>query len=160
MPDQEAVITTFEQPIAWARSLKRLKPDRWLVPTAPGAWSVGGCLAHMLAWDRYLLEYRLPLIHPGAQLAASPDDEVVNGQAAVYASAVSRDALIEEFAAVRGELVRHCRTLSSAEFEAPFTIKDMPFSFRAYLNMLIEHEQEHQAELAPFLEQVQVIGDS
>lgn len=151
MPDQEAVITAFEEPIAWARSLKRLKPDRWLVPTAPGAWSVGGCLAHLLAWDRYLLDYRLPLIHAGAQLPASPGDEALNGPAAAYASATPQDALIEEFVAVRGELARHCRELSSAEFEAPFTINGIPFSFHAYLDMLIEHDCEHQAELAPFL---------
>ena len=152
MPDQEAMITAFEEPVAWARSLKRLSPERWLVPTAPGAWSVGGCLAHLLAWDRYLLEYRLPLIHAGAQLPASPGDEALNGPAAAYASTISPDALIEEFAAVRGKLAAHCRTLSGAEFEAPFTINGRPFSFCAYLDMLIEHDREHQAELAPFLE--------
>ena len=100
----------------------------------PGGWSVGETLAHLLAWDRFALTERLPRMRPGAALPSAPDVEAFNARTAAHARAdISRDALIAEFATVRGTLVAHLRALPAGSATMTFTIAGQQQTVQDYV---------------------------
>lgn len=142
------VLTAFEESVSWAASLCNRPPELWLRPMKADAWSVGECLAHMIAWDRFLLERRLPEIRRNAQLGPGPNAQSVNEAAAFRArSGIGRDALVSEFTELRLAIVERVRIMEREAGDFDFSINGTPIRFSDYMLAQARHTLHHQAQI-------------
>lgn len=154
MPTIEESLHTCSDFLDWGHALANVPAQRWLAPMRPGNWSIAECLAHLIAWDRYMITERLPRITSGARLPSAPDVQELNSSAAAYArSGITQIELVEEFIATRGALIDGMRRLMDHEGDPTFSINGNPIALSHYLHGMIEHDQHHQQDIDGFLSQ-------
>jgi hypothetical protein len=150
---QNEIISQYEALIPWVRSLNKEGDQIWLTPMMPGKWSAGEIISHLMFWDRFILEKRLPLMKPGVTLPpAGVDPEKMNGLASEYAlSGISKKALILEFVTVREKLLDQLKSIPGEEFHADLTVNISTLSVYSYIKGMIEHDRHHQKQIQFFL---------
>ncbi len=154
MSHQSNALNAYAQYISWVQSLRQVPQSLWLAPLEPGKWSIGEIIAHLMAWDRFVEQERLPALQSGALLAPSPDETTFNERAAAYARAgITRDQLIEDFINVRRGLVQQLQNLPEGQFQILFALDGHSMTLDTYLNELVDHDREHQEEIEAFLKE-------
>ncbi|MGO0062230.1 DinB family protein [Brevibacillus fluminis] len=149
----EEILQRYETSIAWANAARQITEEQWLSPMKDGKWSIAETVSHLIAWDRFILDVRLPHIAPGKQLASAPVDvETMNGDAARYArSGVTRDELLDQWVDVRSRLLDKLRTHSEESFAAPYYIGDREMTLARYIEGMIDHDLHHREQMDAFL---------
>ncbi len=120
-----------------------------------GGWSVAECLAHLIAWDRFMVTERLQNLRSGINVTHRPDGENINSNAAEYArSGVQQEALIEEFVAVRLSLIELVQSINQSTGDVEFAIYGKPITLSTYLFGQAEHHLHHQAQIDLFVQEI------
>ncbi len=143
------ILRHYAATLEWGESLARIDPVLWNAPLHPGGWSVGECVAHLTAWDDFMVCERMPRIHDGAQLERAPDSTSFNNDAADHArSEASQQQVAAEFLAVRTELIDHIRALFAEQGDPTFTVNGNTMTLTRYLAGHIDHDIHHQGQIA------------
>lgn len=154
MQTKNEIIGHYQEYLHWVESLKSMDDRLWLEPIEPGKWSVGEIIAHLLFWNRFILEERFPFIKAGAQIASSVDGELKNSQASQYArSGISKDQLLAEWLETGSAFVGKLQEMPEELFSAEYRINQKPVTLSGYLAGMIEHDLHHQAQVAAFLQE-------
>lgn len=150
----EDVLQRYETSIAWANACRQITDEQWLTPMQPGKWSIAETVSHLISWDHFILEQRLPHVAPGKRLPSVPVDvEKMNGDAARYArSGVARDTLLDQWVSVRSQLLAKLREQSEASFTAPYYIGEKEMTLSRYIEGMIEHDMHHRGQMDAFLQ--------
>lgn len=152
------IIEQYEAFNQWVGSLKEMEDALWLQPTAPTKWSVEENLAHLMFWNRFILEERLPHIAPGAQLVSKVDGELKNAQASQYArSGISKVELLSEWLAVGQQLVDTLRNIPEEHYLTDYQINQKSMNLSIYLESMLQHDKHHQQQIDSFLQQQQTV---
>ncbi|PYI56308.1 DinB family protein [Paenibacillus flagellatus] len=145
-------IDELERTIGRVRRLAELDDETWLAPMRPGKWSVGETIAHLLYWDRLIVERRLPYAERGAQLA-SVDEGPLNAEAAAYArSGVSKRDVVDAFVRYRESFVAFLRRKTDDERNAVFRIGDWETTLAAYAGHMAGHDAHHLRQIDDYLD--------
>ncbi|WP_134682851.1 DinB family protein [Brevibacillus migulae] len=151
--NKQELLAQFASLATWVEGL-RAQPDHlWLAPIAAGKWSTAEIIGHLIAWDRYVLEERLPQMKPGAALpGGNVSTEEINGQAANYArTQVGKEQLIAECQQVRKQLTACLEALSNDDFYGVFTINGKERDLAQYIKGLIDHDLHHRQQIEAFI---------
>jgi hypothetical protein len=144
----------MKQPIqglaGWTQALEEIQADHaedYFLPMAEGKWSKAAVIAHILFWDRFFLEERLPFMINGEALSrvGGEDVEAMNRKAWEYAhSGVSLEELISEALEQRDKLVHY---LEDKDLSKTFTIGGKTLSLEEYVWSEAEHDEHHIRQL-------------
>lgn len=147
------ILRHYAATLQWGESLAHIDPAQWNAPLHPGGWSVGECVAHLTAWDDFMVCERMPRIHDGAQLGDAPDSTSFNNDAADHArSEASQQQVAAEFMAVRTELMDHIRLLFAEQGDPTFSINGTTMTLTSYLAGHIDHDIHHRGQIAAVLD--------
>ena len=146
-------VQVYSDSLEWGQGLIRIPSEAWHTPMQEGGWSVAECLAHLIAWDRFMITERFQNLHGGVNCTHRPDGEKINSDAAKYArSGVSQETLIEEFVAVRLSLIALVRRMSQNSGDIEFSIYGKPMTLSVYLLGQAEHYSHHQVQIDRFIQ--------
>lgn len=146
-------IQIYGSSLEWGHTLRRISSEDWLRPMRNGGWSVAECLAHLIAWDRFMVMERLLNLQAGMNFTHRPDGESINSNAAKYArSGVQQVTLIEEFIAERLRLIELVQSISQSAGDVEFAIYGKPINLSTYLHGQAEHHVHHQAQIDLFVQ--------
>ncbi|MGD8188632.1 DinB family protein [Brevibacillus ginsengisoli] len=151
---KQEILTGFAEMLSYVRGLSGIDHDLWLTPMQPGKWSVAETIAHLVFWDRFILEERMPIMHAGAILPkAEIDLEAFNGEAARYArEEASQETVIQEFCLDREKILDEIAKRSEKEVAAVmYTSSQKETSIYLYFKGMIEHDLHHLAPIKQFL---------
>lgn len=152
MKTKQEIIAEYEVLNRWADSLKSIPDELWLLPTAPGKWSVAENLAHLMFWNRFILEERLPHIAPDAELVSKVDGELKNRQASQYArSGISKEKLVDEWLFVGRQLVDALHNIPEELFHCHYQINGKSMNLISYLQSMLQHDKHHQEQIDLFV---------
>ena len=147
MVQKQSILEEYERSISWVRSLENLTEDQWRMPIAPGKWTVAEVIGHLIYWDRFVLEQRLPYFFDGHPLPPSPDVELMNGRASEEAKKRSKNATISLFAGTRDKLMRELKDIPAADWSRELSAFGKSMTLTGYLSGLLAHDGNHFAEI-------------
>ncbi|OGO31345.1 MAG: hypothetical protein A2136_06495 [Chloroflexi bacterium RBG_16_54_11] len=147
----------------WAkieRTCYNLSEPAMVTPGVQGEWSVKDVLAHLSAWEKYLLD-RLGYVLTGQQPhypVMTSWDDVHRFNAQVYAENRDRPltSVIIEFRSLYQGVVTVIEALSDEQLNRPYTY-DFPDDHLTLLQLIRANTYEHYRE---HCEAAQSIGDS
>ncbi len=116
-------------------------------PNVIGVWSIRNCLAHFVAWDRWVLD-ALDLYDRGESVDEFPKEHEMNGGASQQW--VDRDIseLFEILIEANEEVARRLRVQTDDERETPcYDVGDECLSPNDVVDALIAHNEQHTADI-------------
>lgn len=147
MEQKQLIIETYEQTIEWVKSLLKLSEGQWRMPVAEGKWTIAEVIGHLIPWDTFVLEQRLPYFFTEQTLPAGPEVERINGLASEKSKLKTKEELIASFVAGRTELIAELKAIPNEnwQYELPFRKRGM--TLWNYFYNLLEHDERHFAEI-------------
>lgn len=139
-------LEAYEKLIDFLEGLKQVDDSVFFAPIAEQKWSVAAIIAHLLYWDRYFMEERLPDMSEGRMLPKSKiDPNEMNRNAQQYAhSGISKIQLIDEVIQYRIHAINRLR---KADMKQTFYIGDRPYTLEGYIRGLSEHDDHHKQQI-------------
>lgn len=134
----------------WIDYLEKAKEEPYegfFHPIAEGKWSKAAIIAHIMMWDRFFYEERMPLMLEGGTLSSIDAEQVeeLNKKAEVYAhTGISLSEMINKAIEQRTRLVE---TLKDQDLSKSFTIKDNKYTLESYVKGEVEHDLHHLKQL-------------
>lgn len=122
-----------------------------LQPIAAGKWSVLDILCHIWLWDKYILEYMLPKIRPGA-VVSFPDHHSINSQVDTYTkSCKDPKMLFQKFIDTRIQIIESFEALLDTGI-TNFYVGKKECSPSYFLdNYIIKHDFHHKNQMEAYL---------
>ncbi|WP_226659608.1 DinB family protein [Guptibacillus hwajinpoensis] len=153
MTDKRSVLNEYASLINWLESTAlEMSEEAFFQPIKQGKWSSAAILSHIMKWDHYLLEERIPFLHSEANLPRLENVEEVNQRAAEYAiSGLSKEKLIAETVQARKQVVERLRLIDPSDWESTFYIDKYPNCLTSYIKGLIEHDDHHKLQIEVFM---------
>ncbi|SFF68687.1 Uncharacterized damage-inducible protein DinB (forms a four-helix bundle) [Planifilum fulgidum] len=149
----ESVLIYFRKMNDFVQSLKGIPERWWLMPIAEGKWSPGEIIAHLIEWDRFLLDERLNRLRPGKTVPpASVEADELNARAARWArEEASREEVLAAFHHTRTRLLKRLESVPGTDRDAPFFIGNRSLTLTDYLKGLADHDEHHRKQIEAFL---------
>jgi len=132
-------------------SIERASPDRLTARLAPGEFSLLEHACHLRDLERegYVVRVRRMLAERSPAL--EPFDGAAVARARDYLSQDARRAA-QEFAAARRELTGLLAPLTDEDLGREATFEGKPIRLRGLLEMMLEHDRGHRAEIEALLD--------
>ena len=141
-----------EESVRFMQSLGTLSEEEWRRPLGPGKWTVAEVAGHFAAWDRFILDQRLPYFFSDVPLPAAPDADELNARSVRESRERSRDETIDEFVTVRRQLIAALRDLPAGDWSQQFQIGESRMTLGHYFAGMIEHDEHHFRQIRQALE--------
>ncbi|MBM6617652.1 DinB family protein [Bacillus suaedaesalsae] len=134
--------------LKWVETLKGISNKTWSNPYSEGKWSPSEIIAHLMFWDRFLLNLSIIDVQPGDNLPNFPPVQEENERAAKYARETkSKDQLIDEFLNVRKEFVHLINELNEDQLYIPFKVGNHDYTVISLLEDFQGHDKHHQVQI-------------
>ncbi|HEK9100505.1 DinB family protein [Bacillus pfraonensis] len=134
------------------QSLLNLNDQIWFIPIQLDKWSTSEIVAHILFWDRFILERLLLLQSQKCLTKANINVDAFNRKSANYAkSGVVKDELIQQFKEARFNLIHFLEAFSEEDFSKIYMIQDKNQSLQDYMNAMVDHDNFHFNQITTFL---------
>ena len=153
------LIAGLEDYVEFLKGLRRVDRRVWTSPMGTGKWSIHDTLAHIMGWDRNLVERILPCL-----AAASPpppdvgDGDAFNKQSVQYGRSLDKEGMLEESIRYRSELIAGLKALPLEAYHARIS-PGRSETLSALLDQeFIGHDRHHEAQIRAVLSRVNV-GD-
>ncbi|SOC18071.1 DinB family protein [Ureibacillus xyleni] len=143
LKNKENLLIYFENSIDRVKRLTAITEEQWRTPIAEGKWSIAEIVGHLIPWDRYITEQRLPFLLRDKDLPNSPDVNQLNQQAATLSRMKTKGEIIEEFIANRRKLIIAINNIPVEIWEKEFMIGSSTLTLYNYLLGIIEHDEHH-----------------
>lgn len=150
----DSVAILANTPMFLAEAMAQVPAQRWARQPAPGQFSLVEHACHLRDLERegYLVRLRRMLAE------REPALEGFDGTAvAAQRDYMAQDARIaaQEFAAARRELTGLLAPLTQADLDRRGTFAGEPVTLAAVIEMMVEHDREHRAEIEALLDRVE-----
>ncbi|MGE7919790.1 DinB family protein [Viridibacillus sp. NPDC093762] len=148
---KKLILNHYENSIHYIESLKRVSDDCWLIPIEESKWSVCEIVGHLVPWDNFVLEKRLPYLLNLKQELESPNVKEMNQIAALESRNISKDESIKNCRLTRIKLVSEISKIPASEFNKELNIGTSTLTVTAYFKGLIAHDLHHYQQIDEFL---------
>lgn len=134
----------------WKDYLEKIKEgthEEFFQPISEGKWSKAAIITHIMFWDRFFYEERLPSMIEGRSLAGITADQVeeMNKDAEIYAH--SGISLYEIIDGAINERTRLMEILRQQDLSKSFTINGNQYNLESYVKGEFEHDLHHLKQL-------------
>jgi hypothetical protein len=159
MAISEELLRQLESTVSWLETLKGVSTERLTHHIAPGKWTPAEIIAHLMMWDRVLIEEIVPQVGENAQVDNEKfvNYDLANRSASDYArSGVTAGDLLDEAAHARAELVRYLRSRDDLSDSLSFRIRGAkgefsPLTAAGLVEDFISHDRHHKGQVDQFL---------
>lgn len=161
MSEHKDLIASFETYIPWLVELKKEEDAALYEPIKAGKWTVAEIIAHIMFWDRYIIDEMLPQMYEGVSVKTENNFQVINDPAAAYVKTSGKNGqqLITECIRVREQLVELLNVKGKEDFFAPFTLNGesidaytgYPHTLFNYIGGFAWHDNHHKEQIKEFL---------
>jgi len=148
---KKLILNHYENSIQYIAKLTRLTDDCWLTPIAESKWSVCEIVGHLVPWDKFVMEKRLPYSLNLKQELESPNVLEMNQIAALESLNISKDEGIKKCILTRLKLVNEIIKIPASEFNKELNIGTSILTVTAYFKGLIVHDLHHFQQIDEFL---------
>lgn len=140
---KQAILNHYLSTIDWINSLESLPEEEWRKPISSDKWTVAEVIGHLIPWDKFVLEKRIPYFFQANKLPKSPDIEEMNQQAASESRKCTKNETIHKFIKTRKELMEAIGSLRDEYWNKDLIIGNTRLSLYEYYNGLAEHDIHH-----------------
>jgi hypothetical protein len=137
--------------IECVKTLSYLSEDNWRAALAKDQWSVAEIIGHLIAWDRFVLEKRIPYLITCEPMPISPNVEEMNVLAAAEGRKQSQKVLIEKFITTRSQLQQNLKDLHEDLWVKEYSIGTSKINVYDYFIGLAKHDQHHLTQIRNFI---------
>ncbi|MGE8203512.1 DinB family protein [Heyndrickxia sp. NPDC080065] len=133
--------------IDYLEEIQGVPHEEFFQPIAEGKWSKAAIITHIMFWDRFFFEERLPSMLDGGVLSGIDANQVeeMNKEAEAYAhSGVTLSEIIDAAILQRKQIVEQ---LQEQDLSKSFTIKDNQYTLESYVKGEVEHDIHHLKQL-------------
>ncbi|UOR13351.1 DinB family protein [Halobacillus amylolyticus] len=148
---KQQVIGHFEDSIDWVQSLSQLPEESWRLPIEQGKWSVAEVVRHLVLWDEFIINKRLPYLFTSQDMPVPPDVEVMNEKAAIQARNDSKEETVDLFEQTRRELVNRLNDIEDIRYEEAISLQSSKVSLYEYLEGIMQHDVHHFEQIKQVL---------
>ncbi|MGG0656642.1 DinB family protein [Rummeliibacillus pycnus] len=141
----------YKTSIQYVEGLRDLSEIQWFTPIVEGKWSTCEIIGHLISWDRFLTDIRLPNLFIKNKKVTSPNVHEMNTIAASESKEKLKADVIQEFIDERWKLLRILNDLSNEVFNQAFKIGKSNLALGEYFEGLIEHDLHHFQQITDFL---------
>ncbi|WLR43849.1 hypothetical protein LC087_06930 [Bacillus carboniphilus] len=108
--------------IDWVKSLNRFGSDLWVNPIEKEKWSSAEIISHLQAWDRFIMEKRIPYFFSEELFPLGPEVEEFNRKAAIEGRNMEQDDMIKKFVHTRQELLKRMESIDEGQWDKHWSI--------------------------------------
>ena len=144
----ETIIQHQHAMVEWGASLMELDDTLWQTPLKPGKWNIGETLAHLIAWDEFLLDHRLREIGSAESMSPAPEVDAFNHEAVTRMEKASKAELFRQFTETKLRIIEEIKELNA---DYIMTIGEKDISIGRYFLGLMEHDLHHKEQIDAFL---------
>ncbi|WP_042401639.1 DinB family protein [Geomicrobium sp. JCM 19037] len=144
---QARIIAHHTRVLSVVTSLQRLDEHEWRTPVKRGGWTVAEVIAHLIPWDDFVLQKRLPYLFSQHPLPKGPEREGINSRAAERGRCIAQRDIIAEFTNIRTDLLQSIRDIHETDWNRPIFIGETELTVSAYFIGLAEHDRHHLQEI-------------
>ncbi|KGR75603.1 DinB family protein [Ureibacillus sinduriensis] len=149
--NKEEVLMHFENSVDWVKNLENLTEEQWRTPIAQGKWTIAEVVGHFEAWDRFLLNERLPYLIEGAILPKGPETEQLNRQSSIKSKVKTKGEIIKGFIAARRSLIIVINNIEDELWAQEIKVNQTTLTLTAYLKGFVEHDEHHFSQIQEIL---------
>lgn len=152
-------ITNYKLSIEWVKGLENVQNEKWFAPYAEGKASIAEIVAHLLNWDRYLINNTIPAVQKREGMNF-PDFDSHNQIGYEYAnSGITKTDLINEFITMRTKVVNAILMLDEETVAYSTTANGVshcprthrPYSLLKIIEEFTEHDEHHRQQIVTAL---------
>lgn len=138
--NKEKLLVHLERSVNWVENLLDLTEEAWRKPIAPGKWTIAEVICHLLVWDKFLLENRIPFLFDQEELPKGPNADEVNKQSSEESVEKSKKQIISIFISRRRSLIIAINNLPDELWKKKIKIGESTLLLSDYLLGFIEHD--------------------
>lgn len=143
------LLNAYQSLIPVVHSFRLMNADRLNRPLQPGKWSASGVIGHIMLWDRH---FRMgafqPITNEEPLTLQHIDYDQFNADAALYATTLSQEQLIDACIAERQQLIDLIGSLSERQLEAVYADGDgNSFTVMGFLEDFVAHDLHHLEQI-------------
>lgn len=121
------------------------------MPLAIGKWSTCEIIGHLIFWDQFLIEKRLPALLLGMEKVVTPKVHEANEIAASMSKEKLKGEVIHEFIEERQRLLTVINELFHEVFDQTFSIGKSHLTLSDYFKGLMDHDLHHFQQIEDFV---------
>lgn len=140
---QNEIIKHHQYAIEFVRSLNNLREEKWRMKIEEGKWTVAEIIGHLIPWDEFVLNNRLPYLFSVQELPIGPDVKTLNATSAGKAREQEKKVIINDFISVRSELLQKIEGIPDTRWNEEITIGQTKLNLYDYFKGLAEHDLHH-----------------
>lgn len=137
------IIKHHQYAIEFVRSLNNLREEQWRMKKEEGKWTVAEIIGHLIPWDEFVLNNRLPYLFSIQELPIGPDVKTLNATSAGKAREQEKKVIINDFISVRSELLQKIEGIPDLRWKEEITIGQTMLNLYDYFKGLAEHDLHH-----------------
>lgn len=143
MDEKNKILAQYQESVTWVGSLESLSEQQWRQRIAPNKWTIAEIIGHLIPWDHFITNSRMPYFFSEQPLPKGPDAELINSQASEDSIKRSKAETIDLFLSTRKKLIDGINQISDELWEQEFAIGQTKLTLFKYLSGMIEHDQHH-----------------
>lgn len=148
---KERILEHYHRSIQFVSKLEGWSDEQWLMPLAIGKWSTCEIIGHLIFWDQFLIEKRLPALLLETEKVVTPKVHEANAIAASMSKEKLKGEVIQEFIEERQRLLTFIDELSHEIFDRNFSIGKSHLTLNGYFEGLMEHDLHHFQQIKDFM---------
>ncbi|TCJ06482.1 DinB family protein [Cytobacillus praedii] len=113
------------------------------MPIKEGKWTIAEVIGHLIPWDEFIVNDRVPYFFKNNELPKGPDAQAVNDQAASESRIRTKEETIDRFAATRQTLLTALDEMDDHLWSKELIIGKSTLSLAAYFQGMVEHDNHH-----------------
>lgn len=133
----------YEKSILRLEHLLDVTEQQWRMPIQQGKWTVAEVIGHLIPWDQFVLNERLPFLFSNNQLLKGPNVEQMNAQSASSSRLQSKEQIVQTLLKYRRLLLQALHGLPDEQWQQSFKIGCSELTLYSYFAGLVEHDQHH-----------------
>lgn len=137
------ILFHLAESVTFIKNLEGLSEDKWRAQIAENKWTVAEVVGHLIPWDEFLLNNRIPYLFSNDSLPAGPNEHEVNSKAALESRNSSKEDIIEKFIMVRLKLQEAITDLNDELWNNEIEIGSTKISLFDYLQGFAQHDEHH-----------------
>lgn len=155
---KERILDHYKSSIEFVSKLDGLDDKQWLMPLDIGKWSTCEIIGHLIFWDQFLIEKRLPELLLESEKVVTPKVHEANAIAASISREKLKKEVIQEFIEERQKLLIFIDELSLEVFEQFFSIGKSHLTLSDYFDGLMDHDIHHFQQIKDFMIEFDIKG--
>ncbi|EZH66656.1 hypothetical protein DH09_12120 [Bacillaceae bacterium JMAK1] len=146
------IVEHHRKTIEFVQSLHAVSEDTWRMELGAGQWSVAEVIGHLIPWDEFVLQKRIPYLFTNEQLPKGPEATTLNNASAFKSRNEEKSATIRQFVSVRSNLLNAIHEISNSRWKEELLIGQTRLQLYDYFNGLAEHDLHHFAQVKRVLQ--------